>query len=301
MSDQSIKDIERRLEQDRIALAQSVAQLRERVRPSNLMSQGKTAVMGQAVSMVSQLDQSVRGHPIGAAAAGLGLLALLVARRSSSNDDASDTGALAGTRYEAVTRWEDEGGPVSPEPPDPEEDWMVEARGLRSRAQAMLRQIDDAARRGLAPAADLARRRAEVVSALAADTRDVLGKGLETMGEAARATAIQARERVYLSRIAVAEKGREAVEAQPLMTGAIVAAAGALVAYLLPQTETENRLMGKARDTLVRDVTRTVKQEVMQASELAQNLSQAFKSDLSRASALFSPASDGAGQQQRPS
>lgn len=300
MSDQSIKDIERRLEQDRIALAQSVAQLRERVRPSNLLSQGKAAVMDQAGSMVSQLDRSVRGHPVGAAAAGLGLLALLIARRSSSNDG-SDAGALAGTRYEAVTRWEDEGGPVSPEPPDPEEDWMVEARGLRSRAQAMLRQIDDAARRGLAPAADLARRRAEVVSALAADTRDVLGKGLETMGEAARATAIQARERVYLSRIAVAEKGREAVEAQPLITGAIVAAAGALVAYLLPQTETENRLMGKARDTLVRDVTRTVKQEVMQASELAQNLSQAFKSDLSRASALFTPASDGAGQQQRPS
>ena len=293
MSDQSIKEIERSLERDRIALAQSVAALRDRVRPANLMSEGKSALMAQASPLVSQLDRVVRGRPVTAAVAGLALAALVLGRRAAASDTAADTDApaMAGTRYEALTRWEDEGGPPAPEPVDPEEDWMIEARGLRSRAQTLLRQIDDAARRGLAPAAELARHRAEVVAAFAAETRETLGQGLGALGDAARNTAIQARERVYLSRIAVAEKGREAVEAQPLLTGAVVAAAGALVGYLFPQTETEDRLLGEARDSLADDLRRMVKHEAMQASTLARSLTRAFKSDLDRASAIFTPRS----------
>ena len=168
---------------------------------------------------------------------------------------------------------------------------MIEARGLRSKAQTLLRQIDDAARRGLAPAADLARHRAEVVAAFAAETREALGKGLGSMTEAARSTAIQARERVYLSRIAVAEKGREVVEAQPLLTGAAAAAAGALVAYLFPPTETEDRLLGETRDSMAEDLKRMVKREAVQASDLARSLTRAFKSDLDRASSFFTPRS----------
>lgn len=293
MSDQGIQEIERSLERDRIALAQSVAALRDRVRPANLLSEGKSALMAQASPLVSQLDRVVRGRPVTAAVAGVALAALVLGRRAaaSETDAATDAPAMAGTRFEALTRWEDEGGPPAPEPVDPEEDWLIEARGLRLKAQTLLRQIDDAARRGLAPAADLARHRAEVVAAFAAETREALGKGLGSMTEAARSTAIQARERVYLSRIAVAEKGREAVEAQPLLTGAVVAAAGALVAYLFPPTETEDRLLGEARDSMAEDLKRMVKHEAVQASDLARSLSRAFKSDLDRASSLFTPRS----------
>lgn len=301
MSDQSIREIERDLERDRIALAQSVAALRERVRPSNLVSEGKAALMSQASPLVSQLDRAVRGHPVAATVAGLAIAALVLGRRAVASDveAATEVPAMAGTRFEALTRWEDEGGPPAPEPVDPEEDWLTEARGLRAKAQSLLRQIDDAARRGLAPAAELARHRAEVVGALAAETRAALGKGLETMSEAARATTLQARERIYLSRIAMAEKGRETVEARPLAVGAAVAAAGALVACLFPQTETEDRLLGEARDRLADDLKRTVKHEVTQASDLARSLSSAFKSDLGRAVALFTPSS-GADRPLRP-
>ncbi|WP_137109875.1 DUF3618 domain-containing protein [Rhodobacter sp. SY28-1] len=301
MSDHSIQEIERSLERDRVALAQSVAALRERVRPRNLMLEGKSALMAQASPLVSQVDRAVRGHPVAATVAGLALAALVLGRRASVSDveAATEAPALAGTRFEALTRWEDEGGPPAPEPVDPEEDWLTEARGLRAKAQGLLRQIDDAARRGLAPAALLARHRAEVVAALAAETRIALGKGLGSMSEAARATAIEARERVYLSRIAVAEKGRATVEARPLAVGAAVAAAGALVACLFPQTETEDRLLGEARDRLAEDLKRTVKHEVTQASDLARSLSSAFKSDLGRAAALFTP-SPGADRPQRP-
>ncbi len=293
MSDHSIQEIERSLERDRVALAQSVAALRDRVRPANLMSEGKSALMAQASPLVSQLDRAVRGRPLTAAVAGLALVALVLGRRAAAagTDAATEVPAMAGTRFEALTRWEDEGGPPAPQPVDPEEDWLIEASGLRSKAQSLLRQIDDAARRGLAPAAELARHRAEVVAAFAAETGEALGKGLGAMTGAARSTAIEARERVYLSRIAVAEKGREVVEAQPLVTGVAVAAAGALVAYLFPQTETEDRLLGETRDSLADDLKRAVRREAVQASDLARSLTRAFKSDFDRASSLFTPPS----------
>lgn len=292
MSKQNIQDIERALERDRVALAQSVAALRERMRPGNLMSEGKEALMAQASPLLGHVDRAVRNRPVAAAVAGLAVAALVLGRRAmtSDADAAAAVPAMAGTRYEALTRWEDEGGPPAPEPVEPEDDWLVEARGVRAKAKSLLAQIDDAARRGLAPAAELARHRAEVLSAMAADTTAALGKGLGSVGGAARDKAIQARERIYLSRIAVAEKGRDLVEGQPLLVGAAIAAAGALVACLFPQTETEDRLLGEARDRLADDVTRTVKHEAMEASDLARSLTSAFKSDLGRAASFFSAA-----------
>lgn len=292
MSEQNIRDIERSLERDRVALAQSVAALRERMKPANLMAEGKEALMAQATPLIAQVDSAVRNRPVVAAVAGLTAAALVLGRRAMTSDAEAATvvPAMAGTRYEALTRWEDEGGPPAPEPVDPEDAWLSEARSVRAKAKSLLAQIDDAAKRGLAPAADLARHRAEVVSAMAADTRIALGKGLGSLGEAARNKAVLAREQIYLSRIAVAEKGHEAVESRPLLVGAAVAAAGALVACLFPQTETENRLLGETRDRLADDVTRTVRKEVMQASDLARSLTQAFKSDLGRAASFFTPA-----------
>lgn len=291
MSEQNIRYIERSLERDRVALAQSVAALRERMKPANLMSEGKEALMAQVTPLMERVDTAVRNRPVAAAVAGLAVAALVLGRRAMTTDAEAATvvPAMAGTRYEALTRWEDEGGPPAPEPVEPEDAWLIEARSVRAKAKSLLAQIDDAAKRGLAPAADLARHRAEVLSAMAADTRVALGKGLGSLAGSARDKALQARERIYLSRIAVAEKGREVVEGQPLLVGAAVAAAGALVACLFPQTETENRLLGEARDKMADDVTRTVKHEVMQASDLARSLTQAFKSDLGRAASFFTP------------
>ncbi len=290
MSDQDIREIERSLERDRAALAQSIAALRDRMQPSSLVAEGKAALKSQTGPLLSQLDHAVRAKPVMAAVAGVALAAVVLGRRAAADTtDAGAAPALAGTKYEAITRWEDEGGPPAPEPVDPEESWLTEARGLRDKAQAMLARIDHAARRGLAPAADLARHRAEVVAAMAAETRTALGKGLGSLGAAARDQAILARERIYLAKIAVAEKGREKVEAQPLIVGALVAAAGAVVACLFPQTETENRLLGETRDRLADDLKKMAKEEAMQASDLARSLTSAMKSDLGRVATVFTP------------
>ena len=178
MSERSMRDIEAGLERDRQALAQSLVALRERVRPANLVAEGKEALLERAQPLVSRLDNAVRGKPMMAAMAGVAVGAYFLSKRNGHDTDGPVvTPVLAGTKYEAVTRWEDEGGPVAAQPAHPEEEWLTEARGLRTRARRMLRQIDDAARRGVAPAAQLAKHRAEVVAALAGNASG-LGQGL---------------------------------------------------------------------------------------------------------------------------
>lgn len=288
MSERKMHEIEQTLERDRLALAQSLVALRHRLSPATLIAEGKEALMAQASPLVSRVDGAVRAHPVAAAAAGIALAALVFGRRTGSHrPEASATSSVSGTRFEALTRWEDEGGPPAPEPVDPEEDWLVEARGLREKARKMLRQIDDAARRGLAPAAQLAKHRAEVVSALAVETRTALGRGLEALSGAAREQALLTRERIYLGR--VVEAGRERFESHPLLAGAAVAAAGAAVAWLFPPTETEDRLMGDTRDRLMEDLTAVMKDEAMKASELAQTLGSALKSDMESVASVFTP------------
>ena len=288
MTGYSIAEIERSLESDRAALAQSLVQLRDRMRPASLMAEGKDALVRQRAPALSMLDRAVRGQPMMAAVAGVALAGLAFGRQRTSDVEASGAvPAMAGTKFEALTRWEDEGGPPAPEPVDPDEDWLHTAQGLNDKARALLAQIDDAARRGLAPAAQLAKHRAEVLAALAAETTAALGKGLGTLTGAAREQALLARERIYLGRIAMAEKGRKSVETSPLLTGLAVLAAGAAVAYLFPQTETEDRLLGEARDQLAADVKTAVRREAVNASALGRTLSAALRRDLDSAAGLF--------------
>jgi hypothetical protein len=289
MSDLTTQDIELSLERDRMALARSLADLRSRFSAAALADEGKTALKAQAGPMLARVDAAVRRQPFAAALAGVALAALVFGRTRVA-ETGCEVPALAGTRFEALTRWEDEGGPPAPEPVDlSDEDWLHEAQGRRDRAQDLLARIDAAARRGLAPATELARHRAEVISALASDTARALGKGLESLSGAARDQALQARERVYLARVALAEKGRDTVERHPLACGAVLAAAGAAVASLFPPTEAEDRLLGETRDRVVSDLKATARSEAMKASELARTLTAALGRDLERVETALRP------------
>jgi hypothetical protein len=275
-------DLERSLEQERASLAQSLTVLRDRLSPSTLVADGKEALSAQVGPMVSRLDGMVRAQPVVAAVAAVAVAALVLGRHRERD-------AKVGRKFEALARWEGEGGPPSPEPVEPEEEWMTEAHGLRERAVGMIRQIDDAARRKLAPAADLAKHRAEVVSALAKDTTAALGRGLESLSDTARHQAVLARERVYLARINLAETSRDMVEDHPLAVGAAAAVAGAAVAWMFRPTATEDQLMGDARDALVDDLRHTARSEVMKASDFARTLTSALASDLRSARRSLQP------------
>lgn len=294
MSDLNSRDIERALDAERLALAQSLVALRERLSPARLAAEGKAALWSQAGPLVSKIDSAVRARPVAAAVAGVALAALVLGRRRS--DTESDMApALAGTRFEALSRWEDEGGPPAPEPVDPGEDWLTEAVTSRTQATRLLAQIDDAARRGLAPAAELAAHRADVAAALARDTAAALGRGLGDLTGAARDRAIRARERVYLARLGLSARGAAMVRDRPLVAGLGMAAAGAALACLFPPTEAEDRLLGDARDDLLEDLKRTARDEAVKASDLARTLTSALKSDMSRIGGIAAPRPEGPG------
>ncbi|MCU0826841.1 MAG: hypothetical protein MUE52_05405 [Tabrizicola sp.] len=279
MSDLTSADIERSLDDERKALAATLAALRDRVAPRALVSDGKALMAAQAGPVLDRLDRTVRAQPLVAAVAGVAIVALLFGRQRTTTEP--EASALAGTRFEALTRWEDEGGPPAPEPVDLEEDWLAEAMGLREKAQRLFTWIDDAARRGLAPLADLAEHRAAVGAALAQDTTRALYKGLGSVAGAARERALQTRERILLNRIALAERSGAMVKARPLATGLSLAAAGAALAWLCPPTETEDRLLGEARDRMVADLKRLPRTEALKASAVARSLSEALQTDLS--------------------
>lgn len=290
MSDMSPQEIERALQAERHALASSLAALRERIAPATLLAQGKAALHAQAAPLLSQLDGAVRAQPLAAAVAGVALATLVFGRRSVS--EPASTSALAGTQYEALTRWEDEGGPPMTEPVEPDEDWLVEAMGLRSRAAVLLSRIDDAARRRLAPAAELAAHRAAVISALARDTIAAMSTGLETLTGSAKETALAAREKLYLRRIALAGSAQRSVSDHPFASAAVVAALGAATACLFPQTETEDRLLGETRDRLLDETQRALREEAMRTSALARTLTHALKNDLAAVRGLVRPTDD---------
>lgn len=285
MSDDDCDEIERELERDRMQLARSLSELHERLTPSALVEQGKVALAAQAAPLLSRLDHAVRAQPVVAAVAGVALAALILGRHRQT----AEKHPRPPEKFEALTRWEDEGGPPLAEPVDPEEEWLTRATGLRARAVDLLRQIDHAVLRGLTPAAELARHRAAVMGAFARDTGAALGHGLEGLTEAARSEALEARERVYSARMAATAKGREVVENYPLAAGMAMAAAGAAVACMFPPTEMEDRLMGDARDKLVDDATAAARAEVTRASDLAQELKSAMGRDIERARLVLRP------------
>ena len=290
MSDSATDRIERELEQDRLALAQSLDALRDRLRPASLVAEGKNAFLAQTAPVLSRLDGAVRAHPVLTAVAGVALAAVIFGRpRPADNEAATAAPTMAGTTFEALTRWEDEGGSPPPGPMVPDADWLNEMQTLHERAHTLLRQIDEATRRKLAPAAQLAKHRAEILSALTAETKAALGKGLDALGSDARQQALQARERIYLARIALADKGRQAEDENPLAMGAALALAGVAMAWLFPRTETEDRLLGEASDQLVADLKTMARQEAVKTSAFASTLSEALKTDMQNASQLFTP------------
>ena len=115
--------IEAQLQRDRDRIAASVVALRQRLSAETLLRQGGSLAKTQARSAARAVEAAVRGNPIAATIAVAGVAWLIFGRKRQPEParPAAPEPALAGTKFEALTRWEDEGGPAAPEnPPSPE-------------------------------------------------------------------------------------------------------------------------------------------------------------------------------------
>jgi hypothetical protein len=280
------REIEAQLDHDRHALSASVDALLKRFSLDSLWSDGASLIKANAGPYTQALDAAVRGNPVALALTAVGLAWLILGRRGQPDVDAS---LLAGTKFEAEARWEDEGGPVA-DLPETDALWMEEADRLRLRASSLIARINAAVRNNLAPAADLAKSRADVVASLAKDVRRVMARGLENVTGSARDTALAARERAYMMRIAAGKVGAETVRDNPALAGLALAAAGAAVAALLPQSAFENRLLSAPRDRFVGEAKRVLKDERQRVAKSVSRIAEAMKTEI--APARSRPASD---------
>lgn len=254
----------------------SIDALWNRFSLDRLWSDGASLIKANAGPYTQALDAAVRANPVGLALTAVGLAWLILGRRNGVQAEAS---ALAGTKFEAQARWEDEGGPVA-DLPETDALWIEEADRLRARASGMMARINTAVRDNLAPAAELAKSRSDIAASLAKDVRRVMARGLEGVTGAARDTAMATRERAYMMRITAGKVGAETVRDNPLIAGIALAAAGATVAALLPRSAVEDQLLGAPRDRIVGQAQRLLQDERQRIAQSVRHAAQALTADI---------------------
>ena len=270
------RQIEAQLDQDRDALSASLQALRQQFSLDGVWSNGAALIKINAVPYTQAIDTAVRANPMALALTSIGLAWLILGQRSK--DPVADTSSLSGTRFEAEARWEDEGGPVS-DMPDSDAKWLDDADRLRARASGMIARINAAMRDRRLPAADLAQSRSDVLASLAKDLRRVMAQGLETLSEGARNSALAAREHAYSVRISSGKAGAKAVRGNPLVAGLALAAAGAAVGAMMPQSAAEAKVLGMPAGRLMSGTKRIMSEERQRIAGSVQRLSQSLKTD----------------------
>ncbi len=270
MKNQTPDDIAATLERERQELAISLDGLRSRLSAEMLIGDALGYAKANLGPYARALDGAVRANPMAAVMAGVGLAWLVLGRRNVAS--MPPEAPLAGTKFEALSRWEDEGGPVAPLPDPAETAWISEADVVRNRASRALARIDAAARQTLRPAAELASDRARVLADLARATQAVMLRGLDTLSAEARDRVLALREEAYAARIAALRQGTRLIEQRPLTTGAISMAIGVAVAAAFPGTATEDRLFGQERDRLLVKAQDALRQERRRVGKTAARL-----------------------------
>lgn len=273
----SAEQIAAGLERDRADLSKSIDGLRGKLSADSLISDAMGYARSNMAPYLRALDGAVRANPVAAAMAGAGLAWLILGRKSGASGAEAP---LAGTKFEAMSRWEDEGGPVA-EMPHPEDSWIATADKLRHSALDALARISAAARVELRPIAEVAAHRAAILADLARATRDAMLHGLENLGAEAQQRILAAREQAYIARLEAVRQGSRLIEERPLVAGALGMALGAAVGAALPHTTTEDRLFGQDRDRLMaraRDMLRDERSRAAStASKLADTVTQELK------------------------
>ena len=280
MTDQSPDAIAARLERERADLALSINGLRDCLSTDALVGDALAFARDNTASYARVLDGAVRANPMAAVMAGVGLAWLVLGRKTPA---ALAAAPLAGTRLEALSRWEDEGGPpASDGGTDGGADgaWIAEADALRYRASGALAHIEAAARDRLRPAADLALDRASVLADLAETTQAAMLRGLDALTHEAKSRVLARREEAYAARLAAHRQGAKLIEEHPILAGAIGMVIGAAVAAALPSSRTEDRLFGEERDRLMARAQDALRQERARAAETVTQLADSVAAEV---------------------
>lgn len=104
----STDDAAAKLAETRTRVAETASALRDRMQPDRLLSEGARGLADATGRVVRGGARLVRSNPVAVAVAAAGLAWLAFGRRRAPSTD---------PHFEAVSRWEDEGGPAHPAHP----------------------------------------------------------------------------------------------------------------------------------------------------------------------------------------
>lgn len=262
--------IEDQLARDRAALTNSINALRNRLSADHVVTDVLGLIKSHPATYTTAIDKVVRANPMALAVVGAGLAWLLLGR--TKTQAAAPCGeVLSGTKYEALSRWEDEGGPAVPLE-DPDLKWVAQSEDLRSRASAALAQLEEMARARLASAGEVAQERAAILAGLAKDVRAAMREGLEQLSTAAQDRIVAAREAAYAAQLNARKATGKMIEDHPMATAGIALALGVAVGAALPRTRTEDKILGPERDRLLAETRRMLAEERLRAIAAAELL-----------------------------
>lgn len=259
------RSIEAGLEKDRAQLADSMENLRARLSPSGMADEALGYLKGQVGPLTRAADHTIRANPIAALMVGVGAVWLILGSRARTQTP--DGEVLAGTKYEALGRWEDEGGNPAPLP-EPDLNWVAETDTVYAAAREALGKLDKDQRDKVLAPAEAERRRQSILDGVKRDGNKALRRGLDSLSTAAQDRIAQARETAYLAGCSAARQTAHMIEERPLTAGGIAFAIGATLGALLPATRIEDRVFGAERDRLMQEAEDLLRQETAHATEV---------------------------------
>ena len=276
----NLAQIEADLERDRNALADSLGHLRNRLTMDSLLEEAKSVALSNLGPLTRGLDRTVRANPLAVAVIGAGVAWLALGRRGGGGQDQPPSDPLAGTKYEAMSRWEDEGGPPAPLPEPDSSKWLDDTDRLHTRALAALSHIATKAKDRVWSVERTAEDRALVVAQFAADARQSLRHGLENLPAAAQDQIAALREKAYVAHRSAVQRTGRMIEDDPLLAGCIALAMGSGLAAALPRTAIEDRLLGAERDRLVEQAKTVLQEERARAADVVASLAGTLRHEL---------------------
>ena len=266
-----LRQIEAQLELDRRALSGALESLRGRFSQDQLWADGANLVKAKSAPYRQAVDAAVQDNPLALTVTALGLGWLMLGRGSKK-------GKVTAPHSDDAARPEDEGGPVVA-PRGADADWIEDADRLQLRAADLIAQINTAARDQRAPAAALAKSRADVDTALTKDVTRIMAKGLENLSGPARDAALKARCRAYNAHLAEVKVGRNNGRTDPFVQDIVLAVGGAIIAALVPQSDCENALITAPCDRILKDPARILHGDKRRFARLVGRAAQALTAE----------------------
>ena len=239
-----VGEIEADIAVTRVELSETIEAIQERLTPSNIVANAKETMRHAATEKVRQMTDNsfmdtVRANPVPSAMIGLGAAWLLFKGRSSSDTGyRSSRDGLSARGYTADAYRES----------SDRRDYAVGTRGVAAYEGASGTDTGYGESVG------------NIGRDLASRTREMAGD----LGDTARQTTRRAQ-----------LKFNDVLRDNPLMLGAAAALIGAAVGMTVPSTETENQLMGEARDAVVDRAQNLASDAASQVSEAVGSVQQA--------------------------